>query len=129
MQRLAEVLINAIDEPLQSSYELIYPVLNRESAMQRLGNDIEIYKRILNVFSSKISGNLSAMDASINKRNAQSTFQLAHALKSQAANIGAEALSESAHVLEMKARDNDMVDSERLFEQIKNQVEILLQQL
>ena len=71
-----------------------------ETALYRLGGRRDIYIRMLNQFAPAYGGAGDAIRQSLARQDAQTAHRLAHSIKSAAAGVGLNALSEASHQLE-----------------------------
>ena len=79
-----------------------------ESMRATLGE--EVFARLIPTFLDSVSNMLDEMGHAETTNDSTEIHRLAHSVKSASANVGAMQLSELAHALENKARDNDLND-------------------
>jgi HPt (histidine-containing phosphotransfer) domain-containing protein len=82
--------------------------LNIAAGMARVGGSASRYRDLLHTFLPDAEARFALLEAVPDKSGLQSFTTFAHALKSGLANIGANALSEAAAVLETAGRNEDI---------------------
>ena len=68
------------------------PVLNKKSALERIGGDEELYDEVVEIFFDDTPGQLQVLKKALLEGDRILGERQAHSLKSAAANIGAEAM-------------------------------------
>jgi len=129
VESLSKIITKAISTEVNESTGRPPLVLNRESALNRLGSDVDIYNRIIAVFKSKAKAALDELQESIAAKDHKDVFQKAHSLKSQAANIGADALNLVVRELEKVAKEEKVDSFDKYYKEIENEMKLVLQEL
>lgn len=86
-------------------------VINRTEVLERLGDDEELYAEICDLFLRDAGMMLDRLRTELAANRLDIATRYAHSIKSMAANVGAEQLTEAARVAEMagKAGDSDLM--------------------
>lgn len=106
---------------------------NLERALHIVENDVEILRDVIETFLEDVPSQLRQLHRQLDGNDLEAMYRTAHSLKSAAAAIGADRLSELARELESCASGNDagrsavLVDSiERSFARTKHELEAFL---
>jgi len=97
------------------------PILNKEEALERLGGDMELFKRAIGLFLDQMPGRCDALRSAFDRRDFGGLADLAHMLKSTAATVGAECLRAMFITLEGASRDGNPVIIEALIVQAERE--------
>jgi HPt (histidine-containing phosphotransfer) domain-containing protein len=107
-------------------------ILDIDTALQRIGDDKELYQEVLKIFLEDAPLQLQILNQSIEKKDFQAICDIAHSLKSATSSVGAERMKEIASQIEQAAIKKDfsfcVEQSKKLFEEfetMKSQLEIL----
>jgi len=84
-----------------------------EEALDRIGGDEALYRRLLDKFAQGHRDAVSNIDAAVAAGDLVAVRAAAHALRGVAANIGASDLAELAEAVETAARDGDATAARR----------------
>lgn len=84
------------------------PVLDKETALHRVGGDPELLAEIGHLFLSEYPSLVDRMAAAIPAHDAQSLERAAHSLKGSVANFGAQPAVDAAFALEQAGRSGDL---------------------
>ena len=76
------------------------PVLNKPSAIARLGDNLDLYKHLLVLFKDSQGSAVEALSAALEQNDMELARRLAHNLKGTAGTIGAEKLAGMAKQME-----------------------------
>ncbi|MFQ5560617.1 MAG: Hpt domain-containing protein [Nitrospinota bacterium] len=106
------------------------PVLSKEEALSRLGNDLELYNEILTVFLKEFPLQVDTIKKCFESNHLPLLEQESHSLKGASANVGADAVAQIAAKIEMSAKAEKWEvakaflpelekESDRLFEYLK----------
>ncbi|NTW55834.1 MAG: Hpt domain-containing protein [Chlorobiaceae bacterium] len=79
-------------------------IFNLEDFLNRMMDDRELVKSILEEFLSGLPGKIDALANLVTDGNTREAAVLAHLIKGESASVGAENLSKAAHVLELAAK-------------------------
>ena len=88
-------------------------VLDRERILRDLEGDVALLDDLCAIFRRNGPGHLERLGRALERGDPESAMQAAHALKGNAATIGAAHLSTRAELVYGKARDGDMVGAAR----------------
>ena len=88
------------------------PVLDFSGLMERVMNDPDLAKAILEEFPTDISQRIQALKEFLKTRDREGTEREAHSIKGASANIGGEALRAEASVIEKAAEAGDWVTAD-----------------
>ncbi|MFH1076331.1 MAG: response regulator [Pseudomonadota bacterium] len=104
-------------------------ILDLEGTLKRLGNDRNLLRQITEIFEKNTTKYLGDIETAVRSRDAKEIADKAHQLKGAAANIGANALKNSAGDMELAATEGDLSNIAGILDSIKNQFEQLQQPL
>jgi len=114
-------LIAALDRVggarISSSHSSV-EVLDIAAALDRVEGDRDLLEEIARLFAEECPRNIEAIHQASEARDARLLERLAHTVKGSSANLGANAVSQAAFVLEMQAHAGD-------FESAAPQIKIL----
>lgn len=82
--------------------------IERDAALERLDNDLELYEEICGIFCDEGRSMLDQLRESLTAGDAVTALRTAHSLKSASANIGATQLSSCAQKAEMACIGEDL---------------------
>ena len=88
-----------------------------------------LFHRLLGVFTDDSQQRLSDLQRGVAETDLQLIAEVAHALKSSAANIGAVALSEECRLMEASAREGCTANYESMLTEIGCQVRLAIEAL
>ncbi len=71
------------------------PMLDKESALERIGGDEELYNDIIDIFFEDVPEQLGVLKDALSKQDRIVGERQSHSLKSAAANIGGEAMRQA----------------------------------
>ncbi|MGV8119338.1 MAG: Hpt domain-containing protein [Candidatus Xenobiia bacterium LiM19] len=94
------------------------PVFDRDSLLERMGGDERFVREVINIFLMDAPLQMSAIKASIEKKDIEGICTYAHTLKGAAANVDALTMREICFNIESDARQG-----------ITDNVEIMLESL
>lgn len=83
-----------------------HSILDRNGALMRLENDVEMYEKFITMFTDEIPSVISRLENALQKTDSELLRKHAHYLKGSSAMIGAEAVSQKSALLETAARDH-----------------------
>jgi HPt (histidine-containing phosphotransfer) domain-containing protein len=95
-------------------------VLDQDALMERLNNNKELYRMVMEMFLEKTPATIAELQEAITTNDSTTTQLLAHNLKGTAANLGAETLYDSAQILEQSGKENDLAKADDILKNIKN---------
>ena len=104
----------------------INEIVDKQSALKRLDGDEELYKRVCDVFMKHAPLQLEKLKEAVNLNQIEVADRQAHSLKSEAANIGAEAMRRQALEIEIAAKEKDMDRARNLLDKFENECERVL---
>lgn len=104
-------------------------ILNRQAALERIEQDLELYEEICGIFSDDAPTILIDLKQSLNNRDIPAATRHAHSLKSAAANIGAIDLCETARLAENSFRAGDIKNSYTMISNIEQNLLLVLEAL
>lgn len=97
-------------------------ILNSEDALQRLSGDEDLYRMLLADFWEDQRNVLQDIRRELAQNNQEEARRLAHSLKGAAANLGAEALQQSAYKAETAVREAGDIENALL--ELKQSLEL-----
>ncbi len=83
-------------------------LFDRESALARVGDDVELLSELAKIFLDDYPNNLKAIERALAVGDSSSLERAAHSLKGAVANFGAEDVVREAFELERKGRSGDL---------------------
>lgn len=94
--------------------------------LERLGGNLELYMRLLRMFRVDYAHAVKDIRSAVQKNDMELARRLVHTLKGVAAQIGAQALSESARLLEMGIARGEIVYLQDRLDTLENDLSTLL---
>ena len=105
-------------------------VIDREKFIENFQYfDKEIVNDIINIFIDEYPERMSTLQKNVEEKDFEQLRFNAHSLKGVIANFVAPEPQELARTLEMKGKDNDPEGIEDIFAQLKQQGDMLLEEL
>ena len=101
-------------------------ILDRQAALERIEQDLELYEEICGIFSDDAPTILIDLKKSLNDREIPAATRHAHSLKSAAANIGASDLCASARLAEDSFRAGNIKNSHTIISNIEQDLSLVL---
>jgi len=105
------------------------PVFDRASFMSRISNDGEFARQIIETFLEDVPLQLEALARAIDAGSVDKAANFAHRMKGASANLGCEALRETAGDMEAAGRAGDMDAVRELFPDLQKKFEDVRQAL
>jgi PAS domain S-box-containing protein len=99
------------------------PGLDTRAGAERLGGNVDSYRRLLDKFVQNQSGSIEAIRAEIESGNSEAAIRHAHTLKGVSGNIGAQALQTAAAELETALKADDSMPPESLLLRVGSELE------
>jgi two-component system sensor histidine kinase/response regulator len=103
--------------------------LDLDAALERLEGDRDLFGELAQLFKAECPKYVEGIRRAINARDAKDLEQQAHTLKGSAANLGASAVSQTAHELEKMARSGDITQAGKLLDDLGREVARLFSEL
>ena len=104
-------------------------ILDKQSALERLEQDLELYEEICEIFRVDVPGIIDQLKASYAGNDIPTATRHAHSIKSAAANIGATDLSETARSTENALRSGSFDHIPALFSELDRNISQVLEAL
>jgi HPt (histidine-containing phosphotransfer) domain-containing protein len=104
-------------------------VINKAAALERVDGDVELYDEIVQVFVDDAPVQLNKLKDALEEPNIEVVHRQAHSLKSSAANIGAEAMSEVAYKMEKSALSESLEVLKSMFAELQEAFEAVLAEI
>lgn len=104
-------------------------VLDRQAALERLEQDLELYEEICAIFCDDVPRILAELKTTLKVGDLPAATRHAHSIKSSAANIGATNLSEAARSAENALRNGTIDNIPSLLSHIDCEMELVLKEL
>ena len=104
-------------------------LVNRQEAMERLGDDEELFAEICDLFCRDVPEMLTAMQSGLAAGDLHQVVRSAHSIKSASSSIGAEQLSELARCAEDAGRAGDVAGIQNLVAPLEVAVESVMKEL
>ena len=100
-------------------------ILNRDDAVNRMGDDQTLYEMFLQWYLEGVSDQTTKIARAIDQGESQAVEAAAHSLKGGAATAGAERISDVASRLELAGRNGDLSQAPRLRAELERETSIL----
>lgn len=97
-------------------YKLYKAGVDVNSALERLGDDKELYDELLHTFKNETY--LEKLKAAMDAGNPKEAFAAAHAMKGESGNMGFSKLYEALCPLVDKLRNDDLSDTGPMYEKV-----------
>lgn len=94
-------------------------ILDKDSALTAMGNDVEIYEEVLAVFLEDTPKIIQDLETAFNESDSETMHRLAHSLKSSSRTIGGNTFSAAAETLEKNDFSNS-AEVKKLIDEIKS---------
>ncbi|MDQ3331742.1 MAG: response regulator, partial [Planctomycetota bacterium] len=101
------------------------PVFDKSSALERLGDDEQLFRELATYFQEDSATELSRIEEGIAKDDWPAVRIAAHSLKGLAANFSARSTTEAAREMEEAANEGDGERVKSLLDRVRNEVERL----
>ncbi|MCL2075901.1 MAG: ATP-binding protein [Betaproteobacteria bacterium] len=102
------------------------PGVDAAVGLARVSGSPKLYRKLLQVFLQEAKANFALLEAAPDRENLQPFIIFVHSMKNGLANIGANALSQSAAMLEKAGHDGDMEVIRDNLEPFRNEFDILM---
>jgi HPt (histidine-containing phosphotransfer) domain-containing protein len=104
-------------------------VFDRADLLERLGGDEEFVAEIVEIFLETADEMLAAVDSAVAAGDAHRVERAAHSMKGALLNIAAEPVADIALRLEQAGRSGELELCSQLYDELKQDYELLLQVL
>ncbi|MGH7170349.1 MAG: Hpt domain-containing protein, partial [Gemmataceae bacterium] len=104
-------------------------ILDEEELMQEYDNDIDVLRRMAEIFERDCKGRLAKLREAIPAGNAKVVKEEAHALKGGVGAFYASAVYDTAFKLETMGAEGNLSEAERTFTALERQLQALRQKL
>ena len=104
---------------IESSQVIEIPKFDFATALKRLGNNRQLYARMLRAFKKEVKVFLENLESNLKLGCHEAAAKELHTIKGVAATLGATALASATAAVETALRNNDLVNLEELFQEIK----------
>jgi len=106
-----------------------FVIWDKKTFMQRIDNDAELAKELIDYFVSVIDEEVDSIKAAISKKDWKSTKRQAHTVKGMLANIGGDRAREVALNIEIAIHSNTPRNCENELEHLRKEIKLLKKQL
>ena len=103
------------------------PGIQTEDGLKRVGNNLKLYRKLLNQFYVSNLGSTANLRAALESGDLETASRLAHTVKGVAANLGADRLAEAAAQLETVLKQGESEGVGELVSSFANQLTIVLE--
>ncbi len=100
-------------------------ILNHNKSIERFGGDTELYKELLNIFLEDYPEQMSRIEESIDKEDAERLTRDAHKLKGAVGNIGADNIYNLVYELEQTGKEGKFDPARNLTAKIREAMKCL----
>ncbi len=97
-------------------------LMDREAAMERVGNDLELLQEVARLFLEEYPESLQRIRSAIERGSARDLERAAHALKGSVSNFGAKKVVQAALELEKLGRSGTVEGAERLYQALEQEL-------
>jgi signal transduction histidine kinase/DNA-binding response OmpR family regulator len=130
-------VLEAIEKQVSSSEGVAEPVtptdtsppeeviFDKSGLLERLSGDNELLDEVIAVFIDDIPGQLEELEQALDDRDAELVRLKAHRIKGASANIGAQAVRETALEIEHASRDGQLDGTDAMFIKLEQELERL----
>ncbi len=94
-------------------------VLDHDALMDRLNNNKQLYRMVMEMFLEKTPQTIAELQAAIAQEDGKQTHLLAHNLKGTAANLGAEVLYDATLALEQLGKKKNLAEANGVLKDIE----------
>ena len=123
----AQILINEIEKQISggdnmsaTTNESKTQIFDRDALFQRLGDDEEFIKEIIEVFTEDFQSQIDQLEQAVKDRDPGQVTQIGHTMKGACKNVGAIALSEIAYEIESIGKSQLLNEINTKLEELKN---------
>lgn len=106
-----------------------HAALDVVAALERIEGDRALLEELLRLFVEECHSSMDQIQEAWRSRDAFTLGRLAHTLKGSSANVGANAVSEAALVLERQVRSGNLENAAKLIADLEQELERTLPQL
>ena len=111
------------------STPLVYPAIDRELALVRVGGDAELLREIAQLFLDDYPKVLADLRAAVECSDPRRVERAAHGLKGSVSHFGARAAVEAARTIEDLGRTGQLTDISRVVQELEQALEGLRPEL
>lgn len=104
-------------------------VLNKPVALERMSGDEELYGEVVAVFLEDMPLQFEQLRNALSAANQKDAARIVHSVKSAAASVGGESLSDCARKMEELARAGDLTSVKNMVQTLEQRFEALRQEL
>ena len=97
-------------------------VINKDELIERLDNDIDLFKELAVLFIEDSKKLLTRIENSIKEENAENLRKSAHTIKGSVSNFSAKKAYDAAYNLEIIGTNNELDKAEEAFIILKNEI-------
>ncbi|WMW25482.1 response regulator [Methanolobus sediminis] len=112
---------------MKGSHDLV--VLDRAALFERVMNDVDLARRLIEIFLEDMPKEVIALRNDLGKRELEYLNEYAHKIKGASANIGGLALSAVASQIEIAGNKNQIDKMDTLLPELEKQYDLLVEQL
>jgi CheY-like chemotaxis protein/HPt (histidine-containing phosphotransfer) domain-containing protein len=127
---MKQILMPLATEPKsESSFESAVNMLDKESILSRVDNDITFLSRLILMFNQAIPAHLENIETAIKTEDAHLLEEQAHALKGAISNFTDKKPFEVAKAMEFCGKSKDFSSAPKTLMQLKSEIETLQEEL
>ena len=115
----------ATPAPGADATEAILAILDQQAAMNRMGGNEVLFRRMLDLFLSTIDSQMEQLTAAVEMCQTEKLNELAHKLKGSSSTLGASRVCEVTRQLERISQNGDMADAPAVLAHLKREVALL----
>ncbi|MCK5148232.1 response regulator [bacterium] len=110
---------------IQSSSE----VIDSQAVLHRLAGDMDLFLKTMKIFYDHMPQRMEDLEKALHENDYKEINRYAHSMKSAAANIGANALSQQATLLETVAPSEISIEVEHRYSELKDEYERVMKRI
>ncbi len=98
------------------------PAFDREAAMERVGDDTEFLKELVEMFNSESPQQLAEISKAISELDFKTIRETAHSIKSASGNLGLTRVYDLSFQIEKMGRDETIQGIEGLYKELDEEL-------
>ena len=117
------------DYPVSTGEDHALPVFDRNSLLNRFGNDLDFAREILKTYLEYTPANMESLKNSLEIADFQKAFKEAHSIKGNSSNVGCLALAEAAKRMENAVRSENTAGMQDILAEMQREFEMCSAQI
>ena len=104
-------------------------MINRVHLADLFGGDEAMVERFIGIFKMQTPQQISELKAAVDEENWPQVAILAHTIKSQCAYLGLDSITNTAHLIEQQAEQQNFTPIPKIFKQLEQDLSPILKSL